>query len=87
MITDRQLAIIKTKIIWMTGRPTPNRAYINWWEKHDPFIMEKQAESLPSNQAYKLIGAAIQGNWDKEGGVIQLWKYYIESMELKQIRA
>ena len=87
MITDRQLAMIRTKIIWMTGRPQPNQAFVDWWEKHDRARMEKQAESLTSRQAYQLIHAAMNENWDGEGGVIQLWSLYTESMAVKQIHA
>ena len=87
MITDRQLAMIRTKIIWMTGRPQPNQAFVDWWEKHDRAIMQKQAESLTFKQAYQLIHAARHGNWDGEDGVIQLWSFYVESMQVKQIYA
>ena len=87
MITDRQLAMIRTKIIWMTGRPQPNQAFVDWWEKHDRARMEKQAESLTSRQAYQLIRSAINGNWDREGGVIQLWRFYAECGDLKQMHA
>ena len=87
MITDRQLAMIRTKIIWMTGRPQPNQAFVDWWQKRDRARMEKQAEGLTTKQAYQLIRATINGNWDREGGVIQLWSFYAKSMQVKQMHA
>ena len=87
MITDRQLGMIRTKIIWMTGRPQPNQAFVDWWGKHDRARMEKQAERLTSRQAFQLIRAAMNGNWDGEGGVIQLWNCHAEIMQVKQMHA
>ena len=87
MITDRQLGMIRTKIIWTTGRPQPNQAFVDWWGKHDRARMEKQAERLTSRQAFQLIRAAMNGNWDGEGGVIQLWNCHAEIMQVKQMHA
>jgi len=73
MLTDGQLALIKTKIIWMSGRPQPSAAYVEWWEQQDPLAMEQQAVRLICKQAYRLIAEARQGHWQK---VIELWQLY-----------
>jgi hypothetical protein len=73
MITQRQLILIKTKLIHMRGRPQPNQAYVKWWDEQDPHEMESQAVRLTFEQAYRLIGEACQGNWHT---VIKLWTFF-----------
>ena len=73
MISQRQLTLIKTKLIRMRGRPQPNQTYLAWWEEQDPREMESQALRLTYKQAYRLIGEACQGNWHT---VIRLWTLF-----------
>ena len=82
MITHRQFAMIKNRIIWLRSyRPDdfPCKAFMIWWGKRDPFEMEKQAKKLKFKQAYRLIDAAVHGKWDGMNGVIELWNLYIEA--------
>ncbi len=72
-ITPAQLAMIKTNVIWLTGKSTsPTAEYLGWWEKQDPFEMEQKAKNLTKYQASQIISEAILGNWEK---VISLWSH------------
>ena len=73
MITERQLRVIKTKIIWMRGYPAPDGPYVRWWDRQDPLVMEQQAQRLNIGQASRLIAAAATGQWQT---VIELWRQY-----------
>jgi len=57
----------------MMGRPQPDEVYVQWWERRDPFEMERQARRLSVGEAGRLIRAAREGRWHD---VRKLWMHY-----------